>query len=373
MKSEYSIPAIFCSVLISVLLSGCVSGKKAFEQGNYVQAVLSAVERLRESPGNKKAVQVLAMSYPEAVKVLDAEVQEKKISASPDVWSTAVRNYDVINRLYDEIRRSPAAMKVISAPEQRFKELAEARQLAAEEFYQAGIASMMKGTREESKQAYFNFTKAIKLVPEYKQAIEFSNQAKQDATLHVVVEPVMVNRTGWDFEAAIFGSRRNEFVKLMTPDQVRTDSVKRIDHYLALAVNGFAQSNPVVTRKSQDVVDSVKTGEKKVGEKVIPVMTAVNARVTTFEKSIQGRGSVVLRVFDARSRAEIANFDIESVQQWSDQWAVYTGDARALSGIFRRLVEKRESMPPDHILRNMVRQDLERKIAARVTDYYRTY
>lgn len=48
MKSEYSIPAIFCSVLISVLLSGCVSGKKAFEQGNYVQAVLSAVERLRE-------------------------------------------------------------------------------------------------------------------------------------------------------------------------------------------------------------------------------------------------------------------------------------------------------------------------------------
>lgn len=373
MRKQFSFLALLPFVLMAGFLAGCVSGKKAFEQGNYAQAVLDAVERLRESPGNKKAVQVLAISYPEAVKILDSEVNEKKLSSSPDTWSTAVRNFDLINRLYDEIRRSPAALKVIPSPEQRFRELAEARQFAAEELYQAGITAMMKGTREDSKQAYFSFNKALKLVPEYKQALEFSNQARLDATLHVVVEPVMVNRTGWDFEAAIFGSRRNEFVKFLTPQQVVRDSIGRVDHYLALAVNGFAQGSPVVTRKSQDVVDSVKTGEKKIGQKVIPVMTAVKARVTTFEKSIQARGSVALKVFDARSRAEIANFDIESAQQWSDQWAVYTGDARALTGNFRSMVEKRESMPADQVLRNMVRQDLERKITTRVAEYYRSF
>jgi len=373
MRKQFSFSVLLPFVLMAGFLNGCVSGQKAFEQGNYVQAVMDAVERLRKSPGNKKAVQVLTISYPEAVKILDAEIQEKKLSASPDTWSTAVRNFDLINRLYDEIRRSPAALKVIPAPQQRFKELAEARQFAAEELYQAGITDMMKGTREDSKSAYFNFNKALKLVPEYKQALEFSNQARLDATLHVVVEPVMVNRTGWDFEAAIFGSRRNEFVKFLTPQQVQRDSISRVDHYLALAVNGFAQGSPVITRKSQDVVDSVKTGEKKIGQKVIPVMTAVKARVTTFEKSIQARGSVALKVFDARSKAEIANFDIESAQQWSDQWAVYTGDARALTGNFRNLVEKRESMPADQVLRNMVRQDLERKITMRVTEYYRGF
>ena len=364
--------------LVLVLLGGliiqaCVSGQRAFEHGNYVQAVLDAVERLRESPGNRKAIQVLQLSYPEAIKFLDAEVEERKISASPEAWTVAVRNYQQINRLYDEIRRSPSALKIIPEPQQRFKELAEARQFAAEELYQKGIAAMMKGTRDDSKQAYFNFNQTLNLVPAYKEALEFANQAKLDATLHVVVEPMMVNRLGWDFEAAVFGARRNEFVRFLTPQQVMRDTIKRIDQVVAMMVNGFSQANPVITRSSEDVADSVKTGEKKIGQKVVPVMTAVKARVTVFEKTIQARGSVMLKIFDGRSRAEVASYDIESVQQWSDNWAIYTGDVRALSRNLKTLAEKRESAPAEMVLRNLVRQDLERKISNRVAEYYRNF
>lgn len=366
------------NVLILIFLSGvflnsCVSGQKAFEHGNYVQAVLDAVERLRESPGNRKATQVLQMSYPEAVKFLESEVQERQVSGSPDTWTVAVRNYQQINRLYDEIRRSPSALKVIPEPQQRFKELSEARQFAAEELYQKGIASMMKGTREDSKQAYFNFNQTLNLVPAYKEALELANQAKLDATLHVVIEPILINRLGWDFEAAVFGARRNEFVRFFTPMQVMRDSIKRVDQVVAMVVNGFSQSSPVINRAAQDAVDSVKTGEKKVGQKVIPVMTAVKARVTVFEKVVQARGSVTIKVFDGRSRAEVASWDVESNQQWSDSWAVFTGDARALNKNQKNLVEKRENAPGEMVLRNLVRQDLERKISNRITEYYRNF
>ncbi|MEY3405469.1 MAG: hypothetical protein RL161_899 [Bacteroidota bacterium] len=102
-------------------------------------------------------------------------------------------------------------------------------------------------------------------------------------------------------------------------------------------------------------------------------MTAVKARVTVFEKTIQARGAVVLKIFDGRSRAEVASYDIESVQQWSDNWAIYTGDIRALTRNFRNLAEKRESAPAEMVLRNLVRQDLERKISNRVAEYYRNF
>ena len=359
--------------LSSVLLDACTTGRAAFQQGNYVEAVMESVDRLRSSPENKKAREVLSMSYPEAVRLLEEEIQNAATSARPDRWQLAVRNYSTINRMYETIRRSPAAQKVIASPVERFNKLAEARGQAAEELYQSGLQDMLKGNRSDSKQAYRKFGEALQLVPEYKDAIEFANQAKADATLHVVVQPVMRNLTGWNMESAVFGYRGNEFVRLFSLEQIRRDSIRRVDHYLELAIHGFSQRAPEFSRRTQDLTDSVKTGEKKVNGKVVAVKSAVSAKATTIEKSITANGSATLRITDAASGRVIGNFDLSSVQRWSDQWVVFTGDARALTSNLRQLSERKESWPQEQQLRNMVRQDLERKIGGQIAEFYRSY
>ena len=362
---------LFAAVVI--LTVSCTSGKKAYQHGNYYQAVMEAVDRLRSSPGNRKAEEVLKLSYPMAVEALDREVQNAKAAGAADQWRVAVRNYNLINTLYDEIRRSPAALSVIPEPQQRLRELADSKGLAAEEVYQAGLASMLKGTREDSKRAFNQFTEALNLVPEYKEASELANQAREDATIHVVVEPVLVNRAGWNMESAVFGYKGNPFVKFYSLPQADELGLKRRDHFISMAVNNYAQSFPSVTRTVREFTDSVKTGERKVGNKVEAVMTKVKAKATIFDKTVQASGSMKLVITEAASSGQIGNFDIISTQQWTDQWIIFTGDARALPPELRRISGKTELFPAESMLRNMVRQDLERKLSSRIASFYGSY
>ena len=366
-RSGYLFP-----LLLLVVLS-CTSGKKALEHGNYYQAVLEAVERLRSSPENKRAAAVLKASYPMAVDYLDKEVTDAKTAGDPDQWRKAVKNYQLVNTLYEEIRRSPAALRVVAEPQQRFAELAAAKNFAAEESYQAGLASMMKGTRDGSKAAFQLFSQTLQLVPEYKEAAELSNQAREDATLNVVVEPVIINRPGWNLEGSVFGYRENMFVRFYSAEQARQEGLKRTDQYLSMAINNFVQSFPSITRTTSEYTDSVKTGERKVGDKVIPVWTKVKAKVTVFNKSVQASAAMKLVITDAASKGTLGDFDIVANQTWTDQWIIHSGDARALPRNLRLLIDKKEIFPAESMLRGMVRQEMERKLAARIAGFYRTY
>jgi len=45
---------ILLNIFILIIISGCSSGKKSLEHGNYYDAVLQSVSRLRQNPNQKK-------------------------------------------------------------------------------------------------------------------------------------------------------------------------------------------------------------------------------------------------------------------------------------------------------------------------------
>jgi hypothetical protein len=332
----------FFLIPIIVNFSSCSSGKNAYERGNYYTAVLEAVQRLRSKPDHKKSKEVLSLSYTAAVNLLETETQNKIASNDNNKWRVAVDNYTKINRLYEEILRSPGAMKVIPRPVNKYEELKDVKERAAAESYELGLQAMLKNTREDSKQAFFYFRDANNLSPEYRESIELSSQAKFDATLKVVVEPITINQTNWDFEPVLFGYRRNEFVRFYTPVEAQKEELKRIDQYLELVVNGYSESLPSISKQTQEVKDSIKTGEKKVNNVTIPIYKDVSAKVTTFTKTVRGIGTMTLSVADGSSKAVIRSIPIRSEQTWTSEWAVYTGDVRALSKNLKELANRRE-------------------------------
>src|SRR6187402_2424441 len=91
--------AIICIV---VILEGCVSGKSAYKHGNYYEAVLDAVQRLRQNPDNKKSKEILSLSYLAAVEYLETDAQNQINSGANFKWRSAVQNYDKINYLYEQ-------------------------------------------------------------------------------------------------------------------------------------------------------------------------------------------------------------------------------------------------------------------------------
>lgn len=368
-----SLVSFFAVVVVSsslLLLDGCASGKSAYKHGDYYTAVLTAVQRLRQNPDHKKSREVLNLSYQAAVEYLESDAQNQLTSNANFKYRSALSNYEKINKLYDEIRTSPGALKVIPSPVNRYKELTDLREKAAEESYEAGIQSLMKSTRQDSKDAYFLFSDANKFSPGYRECIEMMEQAKENATINVVVDPTVENRYSWNFDPILFGYQGNMFVKFYTEQEAQTKNLKRVDHFLRVSINGYREGLPQISRRQETRTDSVKSGEKTVNGQKVPVYQKISANVTIFEKKATSHGSVNLIVTDASSKADIFSRELTSDITWSDSWAIYTGDLRAVASGTKNLIEKREpNMGPGYLL-NQTKKDLDSKVAQALAGYY---
>lgn len=361
-------PLLF--ILCTSLFVSCGSGKQAYKHGNYYEAVMGAVQRLRQNPDHKKSKEILSLSYLAAVEFLDTDVKNQISSNANFKYRAAVQDYEQINQLYEAIRTSPGALKVIPKPVNRFKELTDMKNLAAEESYEAGIQSMMKNTREDAKGAYFHFVNANSFAPGYRECIEMMDQAKFNATLKVMVEPFAQNYYGWNFESIVYGYNGNQFVKFYTPQQADEQGIKKADQYLKVVVNAYREGRPILSKRTEAQTDSVKTGEKTVNGKKVPVYSKVSATMTIFEKKVTAHGSLNLVIGDMDSRTEIRNMEIISEPSWTDSWAIYTGDLRAISSGNKKLIEKREPQMGKDYLQAETKRDLDRKLASAINGYY---
>jgi hypothetical protein len=356
-----------------VTLESCSSGKKAYKHGDYYEAVLTAVQRLRQNPDHKKSREVLSMSYMPAVEYLETDAQNQIASNANFKYSAAVGDYEKINRLYEEIRTSPGALQVVPSPVNRYKELTDMKLKASEECYEAGVQSLMKNTRQDAKDAYFLFADASKFTPGYRESTEMMEKARDVATIRVVVVPGVDNYYGWSFESIIHGYNGNQFVRFYSQAQSQQEGLQRIDQYVKVLVNNYAEDRPKINRRVEDRTDSVKTGEKTVNGAKVPVYEKVSAKTTIFEKTVTARGSISLVVADGVSRAEIYNSEITSDQTWTDSWAIFTGDRRALSSGNQKLIEKREPNMGKGYLQTETKKDLDSKLGAALKNYYSAF
>lgn len=362
--------ALSAIVVVAILAEGCSSGKSAYKHGDYYQAVLTSVQHLRSSPDHKKSKEVLGLSYQAAVDYLEQDAQNQLASNANFKYKSVVANYEKINRLYDEIRTSPGALKVIPTPVNRFKELTEYKAKAAEESYDAGIQAMMLATRQDAKNAYFYFTDANTFSPGFRESIEMMDQAKANATVNVIIEPALDNRYSWNFDPVVFGYNSNMFVKFYTPKQAEEMGVKRVDQFLKVSVNSYREGLPQISRRTETRTDSVKTGEKTVNGQKVPIYQKITSTTTIFEKKATGHGSINLWITDASSKADIRNQEITSDMSWSDSWAIYTGDLRAVASGNKKLIEKKEPNMGPGYLQGITKKDLDSRLADVISNYY---
>lgn len=372
--SAFVFTILLPAISLLFLAGACSSGKSAYKKGDYYEAVLTAVQRLRQKPDHKKSREVLRLSYPLAIEFLESSVENELASNANFKYSASVKNYERINRLYEEIRTSPGALKIIPKPVNKYNELNDVKAKAAEETYEAGIQALMKNTREDAKRAFFLFTDANNYSPGYREAIEMIEQARFNATLKVVVQPFIQNYSDWNFEPLVFGYNANQFVKFYTPQQATEENLRdKIDQYIRVEVNGYSEGKPVITKKMETYTDSVKTGEKTVNGKKVPMLSKVTAKLTTQTKQVTGQGTITLIIKDAKNGVEIRNSQIVEEVSWNDSWASYTGDARALSEGNKKLAAKKEPYMERGYLVNLAKKSLEQRLASELRSFYAKY
>jgi len=346
---------LLISASVFVVLA-CSSGKKAYERGDYYGAVMKAVSRLKSNPDHSKSMETLKNAYPLAIDYYKTQANNEIASNSAFKWKNAIQSYTTINQLYEAIRQCPGCMKAIKNPVNFYNEIGPLKEKAADESYNAGITSLMKGDRNEAKKAYFNFVDAQTFVPGYRDVVEYLEKAKDVATLKIIVEQIPVpsryNLSGGFFQDKVEEYLHTQyteqtFIRFFTPEEARITKLAKADQILRIQFDDFSVGNSSLKEREETVTrDSVKVGEAKVNGKVVPVYNTVKAKITTYQKEISSSGLLSMVVVDAKTNGVLTHRKFNGTYTWVSKWARFNGDDRALSSAQLALCKQKEQQPP---------------------------
>lgn len=352
MKHVY-IYLLFSGIL---LLTGCSSGKKAYERGNYYEAVIRSVQRLRQKPDHSKSIEALKNAYPLALEDLESGANNAIASNEQFKYKNAIASYHQINQMYEQIKQCPGCLKVIRSPKNYYAEIGPLKEKAAEESYNAGITAMMKGTREAARQAYFNFSDAQTFVSDYKDVVEYLDKSKWEATLKVVVEQIPVP-SRYNLSGAFFQNKVEEFLHSNYPDrgfirfytdkEAKVINLTKADQLLRIQFEDFMVGNTSLKEKEETVTrDSVKVGETKLEGKVVPVYNTVKAKLTTYRKEVTSSGLLSMVIVDGKTNGILSTKKFNGQYSWVSTWGQFNGDERALTDQQLSLCKQKEMQPP---------------------------
>lgn len=344
------------SFLLLLVIMACSSGKKAYERGNYYDAVMLSVKRLRQNPDHEKSQDALRSAYPLAVDYLEVQVKNEIASNDPYKWKNAIDSYGKINQMYEQIRQCPSCLKFIGSPKSYYNEIGPLKEKAAEESYNAGIVALNKGTRSDAKQAYYNFTDAQNFVQGYKDVGSYINKALEMATLKIIIEqipvPARYNLSGGFFQDKVEEYLHNNyqaksFIRFYTPQEADAVSLHQADQIMRIQFDDFTVGNTALTQKEEILTrDSVKVGEAKVNGKNIPVYNTVKAKLITYRKEVLSAGLLSMVIIDAQTNGVLSHKKFEGQYVWVNTWASFNGDERALTKEQLNASNQREQMPP---------------------------
>ena len=375
-------------LIITFLLGACSAGQKALERGDYIQAIEKAVNRLSSNPENRKAKRVVEDGYPMAMKYYQEEIDQTLSGNDQFKWGRTLDIMNRINHLSDLIRRVPAARELVPSPKVYSSELSNATERAAEERYQAGIASMKRPTREDAKDAYYHFQVADELVPSYKDVLKRMNDAKERATIHVVIEPIPVPGKRYQLSSEFFYDevikRMNQnfpssgFVAFYTSDEAANEQLRYPEMIVRLEFYDFSVERP---QHFEQVENLSRIVEREVEVKVSRDSTRIEKRherlagkIKVITDQVASQGVLNVQIQEFQSQKMILNEAVPGEFLWQNQYGIFVGDEGVLTDAQVRILNNRAVPPPaPQDLFIEFTRPIFLRVTERLTNYFRKY
>jgi hypothetical protein len=372
---------IWIYTTLLIIFSACSTGKKALQKGDYFSAVSKAVERLKSSPDNKNANQVLEEGYPMTLEWSQEEMDMILSSNSAFKWEQAINLMQQVNQLSDLIRSTPAARKIIGNPKTYSSELSMASEKAAEERYNAGLAELEVNTRESARIAYEHFAKASQFVNNYKDSRELMATAKETATLRVVLQAIPVNTQRYRLSSEFFYNqvfeylnnqfRPSGFVNFYSPFQAEKEGLKNPDFIVDMEFFDFSVGNLSHTEKEEKVERKVKIETRDTTK--VEYKNYV-AKLKTFSDQVLSGGTLRVQIIDTANDKIMSDELVPGTFTWINEYAIFVGDKEALDNRQLELTKRKAlPLPPEQDLFIEFTKPIYSQVTQNLNRFFRRY
>ena len=381
-----AINSIGLLILISAVVFSCTTSKTLYDRGQYYESVMRSVEKLRKSPNNKNARTTLVDAYPQAVNAFMDQLESQDQANAEFKFSNAVYTYQKLNKMYESIQRSPAAMEVIPNPNKYYSTLERIKPDAAQEQYNAGMRELSYNNRENAKNAYRFFLEADRFLPGYRDVSQRIEEAYQRSILIVIADIKPVQSRTYELSAEVFYQQvnntlkqieNNEFIRFYSPEQAEKNNLNQVHQVLEInfedSVVGETHTKETIEKMSRD---SVIVGEVTLdGGRKKEVIGTVEADISILRMEIVSRGLVNLTISQEDNlNKPLTTQDFPGQFVWYHEWGSFNGDKRALTDHQVEIcASQRINPPPPQQMFVEFTKPIQQQLHSRLVSFYRNY
>jgi hypothetical protein len=402
MKKIYSL-----IILATVLMYSCKTATKAFEKGDYEDAVELAVRKLQKDGNDAEAKAIAKNAYKEAVDKHHSIITSLNNSSSDGRFEKIYNEYRKLQHLYEAVNNSPVAKAAVN-PTDYSSYVQTYKEKTGEVYFDRGLALMDRGDKASFRQAYDAFRTA------YRFKNDNTVKAKMDEAYDAaVVKVLLVTDNGFNnggmYNGNYGGYRNNRYnsgfgnsygstqlVQNFQDNLVRNLRYQGNSDFVKFYTDWDARSNNV----QPDEIMEMQLGRLDIGRYYDETNTRdVSNRVVVRQivykpdsvvseyATVYGRITTTRRIYLSEGDLNIVSRDASGKYLWNDvvrgehrfvtEFASFSGDERALSASDRALINNSRSngynqVREEDVVREVLRQ-IEYEAGNRFRSYYSRY
>lgn len=371
--------------IVAILFSACKSSKNYLERSDEDRALQDAVKRLGKDANDENAVAAVPVLYKSISETRLARIKSYQSGTDMARWDKIISEYNQLQSAYTSIINTTGAFKLVT-PENYSTQLLEARQHAAEDYYNYAESFLQKPGRDNARKAYTNFKKADGYVDGgYKDAQTKMNVAYENAIVDVVINPVQDNsffmNSGWGnswnsysndyFQRTLVrdldnnsSNNRNYAARFYSDWEVRNKNID-VDWEVNLILRNLDIPQPSRSTYRQTRSKKIETGKDTSGR---PVYQTVSASLVFTRYSFTAYANMDVQIKDLVTPKSISNRNFREDYRWQEERATYSGDNRALTNSDWDAVNNNNFREPR---REQVVEELYRKLYSQILNHIR--
>ncbi|RYY50033.1 MAG: hypothetical protein EOO06_05160 [Chitinophagaceae bacterium] len=372
-------------LMMAIGLSACKTSKNYLERSDEDRALQDAVKRLNKSAGDEDAVTAVPILYKAITNTRLNRIKSYQTGNDLARWDKIISEYNQLQAAYTSIINSTAAFKLVT-PENYNTQLLEARQKAAEDYYNYAQSFLDKAGRDNARKAYTNFKKANGYLDGgYKDAQSKMNQAYENAIVDVVINSVQDNsffsNNGWGnswnsysndyFQRALVrdldynsSNNRNYAARFYSDWEVRNKNID-VDWEVNLILRNMDIPQPSRYSYRQNRSSKIEIGKDTAGR---PVYQTVNATVNLTRYSFTAYANMDVQIKDLVTPKTISTRSFRDDYRWQEERGTYSGDSRALTNSDWEAINNRNYQEPR---REQIVEELYRKLYNQILNHIR--
>jgi hypothetical protein len=367
-----------------ISLNSCKTASKAYQKGDYTEAIELGVKKLQKNPGDNDTKELVKTSYSYEVSQHEDAIRTLSNSKNESRYESIYKEYVHLQHLYETIHQYPAVAQLISATD--YSEYVETyRGKAADIHFEKGTKWMDEGTKTAYREAYKEFNVALRYRPDDFELKKKRDQAFDAALIKVVIAPLQ-NYGGYnygysyklqnfqnDILRTLSYNMNDGFIRFYSEWEAKNKDIEP-DQIMELNLSRITIGQPYDDRSTREVSKEVVIKEIVYKpDSVVKQYGTVKARITTTKRTLASEADLYITVRDTKGRI-IWQDRFTGDHRWQTEFSTYTGDERALTDSDKSLVNQTHatSISEDQVMDELLRK-IQSDLSYRLRSYYTRY